>query len=1274
MTVKKDFEVIREGEEDVLKINYESVPYSPSIEEEPNVMMDVIDKLAENPSVSRLVFSQRRYYNYNFEQTQMLAEIANIYSYLTKRKRALSAEAMGTSFEAPGILAERHSLVRGIVYDLMRSDPLGAYVELKRQLRLEKIKQKETSDPNAVASREVFVKLLDEIYDLLDKTKLISVSKPYLAGYNLGDREIYRLFLRPTITPDFLFTRVMARPPIDGEELDIYTIDKNTEVTIFSVPNDIKPLYHLNPPEFKLTEDKYALVDLAKNVLSEHQPRNEQFLDPEKLRLTFGNIGRDLLRELADNQNMDLTTKELKELTEILIRHTIGFGFIELLMKDKNIQDIQVNSPNGEVPLFVLHGQYDNCTTNIIPARSDVESWASKFRLLSGRPLDEANPILDTELQLPDARSRVSIVTRPLNPYGLAYSFRRHRDDPWTMALFTKNRMLNPMAAGLMSFLIDGARTMLVAGTRSSGKTSLLNAVLVEVMRKHRIITVEDSVTGDTELVSFSKDSGYKISTFEELFNNYNQNKGIIDEREVVYNPGIKVFSMDNHGKIVLKDVSKLIRHKVNKPIYEILTATGRMIKVTGDHSLFRLGEKEVKEEIKVSELKQGDFLVTPRLLNIQNKDWQYYDSREDLVKHLDRKLFVSGNKLKAALSRAKLKIAAKKYGHHKSVVSRWLRDGILPLNVVHSLNLISKVDQFKLSGNSEFIPVEIKFGNDFLMFVGLWLADGCYDKNSIILSVVSEEERALVNRVAAKFGFTIKWHSDKISLMINSKSLKFFMKDILGLTGNAFTKRIPKWAFNLSKKQMGCILNGIFTGDGCVSNKEIMLSLASRGLMYDIQTILLNYGVIFRISQQRELKIKKKDYTYDGRISSLKSIKLFAEIGLLHNSKKSKLAKLMSKVSTHDSTDVIPLPLSIRVEISSILGNRDFKKKDYLYGKCNVGREKLIRVVSSLSKKCKNKSLISYLKALSESDIYWDKIVRIKVLNNSQYVYDLSVPGYENFICNNILAHNTLELSTTALRKLGYDIQPLKVRSALVEGGSELSASEGIRTSLRLGDSALIIGEVRSKEAIALYESMRIGALANIVAGTIHGDSPYGVFDRVVNDLGVPRTSFKATDIIVVANPIRSPDGLHKWRRVTQITEVRKEWEEDPLAEGGFVDLMKYNSATDQLEITPALMNGESEILKSIGANVKEWAGNWDAIWDNIQLRADIKRLLVDYSTRLKNDSMLEAPFVIQSNDMFHRISSSVRDELGYLDSKRIIFEWEDWLKRVIRREQLPK
>ena len=270
------------------------------------------------------------------------------------------------------------------------------------------------------------------------------------------------------------------------------------------------------------------------------------------------------------------------------------------------------------------------------------------------------------------------------------------------------------------------------------------------------------------------------------------------------------------------------------------------------------------------------------------------------------------------------------------------------------------------------------------------------------------------------------------------------------------------------------------------------------------------------------------------------------------------------------------------------------------------------------------------------------------------------------------ITVEDTLELPVAPMRDLGFNIQQMKVASTLTRGSSEVSADEGIRSTLRLGDSALIIGEVRSTEAKALFESMRIGAAANVVAGTIHGDSPYGVFDRVVNDIGVPKTSFKATDLIIVANPIRSADGIHRKRRVTQITEVRKHWENDPLLEGGFVDLMKYDAQQDALLPTQDLINGESEVLKAIAANYKDFAGNWDALWQNIELRAKIRETQLQYAEKLNDPQLLEAPFTLLCGDMFHLFSDRVSQEVGHLDTKRIWFLWEDWLKRALKKRSM--
>ncbi len=342
-------------------------------------------------------------------------------------------------------------------------------------------------------------------------------------------------------------------------------------------------------------------------------------------------------------------------------------------------------------------------------------------------------------------------------------------------------------------------------------------------------------------------------------------------------------------------------------------------------------------------------------------------------------------------------------------------------------------------------------------------------------------------------------------------------------------------------------------------------------------------------------------------------------------------------------------------------------------------------------------KNYLELAEKLASSELFWDEVMEVeKVKPKYEWVYDLTVDTTHNFVANGIIAHNTsflgallleimrkyriltvedtLEIGAEAMMKLGYNIQPLKVRSALTKGGAEVPADEGIRASLRLGDSALIVGEVRSKEALALYEAMRIGASANVVAGTIHGDSPYGIFDRVVNDLGVPKTSFKATDLVVMCNPIVSEGGMKKVRRVLSITEVRKGWEDDPVRERGFVDLMKYNAKTDLLEPTADLINGESEILKNIGGRVKEWVGNWDAIWENIQLRGELKKMQVDYAERVKDNSLLEAEFSLAGNDQFHRISEDVVKEVGAQDAKMIKERWEAWLQAAIRERQMKK
>ena len=152
------------------------------------------------------------------------------------------------------------------------------------------------------------------------------------------------------------------------------------------------------------------------------------------------------------------------------------------------------------------------------------------------------------------------------------------------------------------------------------------------------------------------------------------------------------------------------------------------------------------------------------------------------------------------------------------------------------------------------------------------------------------------------------------------------------------------------------------------------------------------------------------------------------------------------------------------------------------------------------------------------------------------------------------------------------------------------------------------------------------------------------------------------------MCSPVKTPDGLKSMKRVVQLAEVRKHWTKDPEEEGGFVDLLKYNVDKDELEESEELKNGDSEIIKSIAAGVKGWAGNWDAVYDNILLRGKIKQEIVDIAEKSGNPLILEAGFNSLSNNMFHQFSQDVAEEIGLPVSEKVFPVWQSWLKGAVK------
>ena len=129
----------------------------------------------------------------------------------------------------------------------------------------------------------------------------------------------------------------------------------------------------------------------------------------------------------------------------------------------------------------------------------------------------------------------------------------------------------------------------------------------------------------------------------------------------------------------------------------------------------------------------------------------------------------------------------------------------------------------------------------------------------------------------------------------------------------------------------------------------------------------------------------------------------------------------------------------------------------------------------------------------------------------------------------------DTIELPGEAMRRLGYKVQTILVDERM--RGDQLSRSdEALRVSLRMGESAIVLGEVRGEEARTLYQSMRAGRAGSAIMGTIHGDSAESVYNRVVYDIGIQPEAFMATDVVVTLGTVRDRRTGHLIRRVNEL------------------------------------------------------------------------------------------------------------------------------------------
>lgn len=160
-------------------------------------------------------------------------------------------------------------------------------------------------------------------------------------------------------------------------------------------------------------------------------------------------------------------------------------------------------------------------------------------------------------------------------------------------------------------------------------------------------------------------------------------------------------------------------------------------------------------------------------------------------------------------------------------------------------------------------------------------------------------------------------------------------------------------------------------------------------------------------------------------------------------------------------------------------------------------------------------------------------------------------------------------------------------------EGKGEIDMYELLKAALRQRPEYILVGEVRGREALTLFQAMSTG---HVTYSTIHADSVASMVHRLENPpLDVPRNMLSALDLVSVQIQVRV--GGQRIRRNKQIIEIL---DIDPRTNELITnEVFRWRQASDEISYS-----GKSFILEEI-MEARGW--NEDRVREELKRRQEV-------------------------------------------------------------------
>jgi intein/homing endonuclease len=332
----------------------------------------------------------------------------------------------------------------------------------------------------------------------------------------------------------------------------------------------------------------------------------------------------------------------------------------------------------------------------------------------------------------------------------------------------------------------------------------------------------------------------------------------------------------------------------------------------------------------------------------------------------------------------------------------------------------------------------------DFGWVCGIYLADGSFNGNTVIITKISPVVEERLKVFCARYGltFTTRKYEGQFgpckSNLIYSKPLHDFLQT--HFKSGSFDKEIGAMVFHANAQFIAGVLSGFFDGDGNVSAQRQMIRAGSRSkkLMEQVSSLLGYVGMFGSMGSETSVRIP------DAVMWTLCIPRKFAQaykdrVGFHLTEKAEALDQIIAYNNREDVVTQLEL-LDKIPELGKIIAQTGkllrFPGQSSKYGrwakKESIGRRTLERYVGEFEAKFEEMKMeekdaqqvrenLAVLRSAVEADVFWDEIVELIYHEDpKEYVYDFTVPGNDSFMVdNNILVHNTLNKCIVENRRL---------------------------------------------------------------------------------------------------------------------------------------------------------------------------------------------------------------------------------------------------------------